>query len=77
MDDETRRHKLLDQLARQGGAMELGKLHMFSKLACGAAHQHFSELMEGLVADGRVTFDQETQTFALQGSGDAGPEGDA
>lgn len=59
-DSETARSGILRFLERKGGSVPIGLLHGHSKVAYQAAHQAFSELMEGLVADGLVTFSADT-----------------
>lgn len=55
--EQTARKGILKQLQRQGGAEHIRELHEFSTLRFGRGHQAFSLLMEGLVADGLVEFD--------------------
>lgn len=66
-DVPTARRGLLAFLAKQGGALPMRELHTHSLVFHGAGHQAFSELMEGLVADGLVVFD--AGTFALTEKG--------
>ena len=66
-DVPTARRGLLAFLAKQGGALPMRELHTHSLLFYQAGHQAFSELMEGLVADGLVTFD--AGTFTLTDAG--------
>jgi hypothetical protein len=51
------RHGLLAFLAKHGGALAMRELHTHSLVFYQAGHQAFSQLMEGLVADGLVVFD--------------------
>jgi hypothetical protein len=60
IDQNAARHGLLKFIAKNGGSVPIGLLHGHSKLMYGAAHQAFSGLMEGLVRDGLVTFDDDT-----------------
>ena len=46
---ETARPGLMRFLAKKGGALPMGELHTHSKVFYQAAHQAFSQLMEGLV----------------------------
>jgi hypothetical protein len=66
-DVPTARRGLLAFLAKQGGALPMRELHTHSLLFYQAGHQAFSELMEGLVADGLVAFD--AGTFSLTDAG--------
>jgi hypothetical protein len=66
-DVPTARRGLLAFLAKQGGSLPMRELHTHSLLFYQAGHQAFSQLMEGLVADGLVVFDD--GTFALTDAG--------
>ena len=48
---------LMKFLAKQGGALPMRELHTHSLVFYQAGHQAFSQLMEGLVADDLVAFD--------------------
>lgn len=69
VDPETARKGILRYLQKQGGSVPMGLLHGHSKLMYQAAHQAFSQLMEGLVADGLVVF--EDDSFRLTDGGRA------
>ena len=56
-DDEAARRGILKQLVRHGGAQPIRDLHEFSTLRYGRGHQAFSQLMEGLVESGLVSYD--------------------
>lgn len=60
IDRDAARMGLLKHLDKKGGSVPMGLLHGYSKVAFQAAHQAFSQLMEGLVADGLVTFSDDT-----------------
>jgi len=66
-DVPTARRGLLSFLAKQGGSLPMRELHTHSLLFYQAGHQAFSELMEGLVADGLVVFDAGTFTLTEAG----------
>ncbi|MEO6029647.1 MAG: hypothetical protein ABIR79_22500 [Candidatus Binatia bacterium] len=66
-DIPTARRGLLAFLAKQGGSLPMRELHTHSLLFYQAGHQAFSQLMEGLVADGLVVFDD--GTFSLTDAG--------
>ncbi len=66
-DTPTARRGLLAFLAKQGGSLPMRELHTHSLLFYQAGHQAFSQLMEGLVADGLVVFDD--GTFSLTDAG--------
>ena len=61
------RKGLLKYLQKQGGASAIGDLHAYSTLRYQAGHQAFSQLMEGLVDDGLVSWDG--TSFALTDKG--------
>jgi hypothetical protein len=65
--NETRRKKLLVYLHQEGGVMAIGPLHDWSGLKLLAAHQAFSQLMEGLTSDGLVTWDGTIFTLTAEG----------
>jgi hypothetical protein len=66
-DVPTARQGLLKFLAKQGGALPMRELHTHSLVFYQAGHQAFSQLMEGLVADELVTFDDGTFTLTDKG----------
>jgi hypothetical protein len=67
VDVPAARRGLLAFLAKQGGSLPIRELHTHSLLFYRAGHQAFSELMEGLVGDGLVTFDDGTFTLTDAG----------
>ena len=67
VDEAKARRGLLKFIEKRGGTCPLGDLHTHSKLFYQAAHQDFSLLMEGLVADELVSFDD--GTFVLTDAG--------
>lgn len=60
IDRDAARQGLLKFIDKKGGSVPIGMLHGHSKLMYRAAHQAFSELMEGLVGDGLVTYSDES-----------------
>ncbi len=54
-DAQAARQGLLKFIAKKGGTIPLRELHTHSLVFYQAGHQAFSQLMEGLVADGLVT----------------------
>jgi len=66
-DTQAARQGLLKFIAKKGGSIPMRELHTHSLVFYQAGHQAFSELMEGLVADGLVTFD--AGTFTLTDAG--------
>lgn len=56
-DQQTARSGLMRFLAKQGGSLPMRELHTHSLVFYQAGHQAFSQLMEGLVADELVAFD--------------------
>ena len=70
-DVQTARQGLMKFLAKKGGSLPMRELHTHSLVFYQAGHQAFSQLMEGLVGDGLVTYDEATQTFTLSDKGRA------
>jgi hypothetical protein len=70
-DTEAARRGLTAFIAKRGGSIPMRDLHTHSLLFYQAGHQAFSLLMEGLVADGYVTFDDAGGVFALTEAGRA------
>ncbi len=70
-DAQTARQGLLKFIAKKGGTIPMRELHTHSLVFYQAGHQAFSQLMEGLVADGLVTYDESTAAFALTDKGRA------
>jgi predicted transcriptional regulator len=70
-DTETARQGLLKFISKKGGAIPIRELHTHSLLFYQAGHQAFSQLMEGLVADGLVTYDNAASIFSLTDKGRA------
>ena len=63
----TARKGILKQLSRSGGSSPIGELHTFSTARFQVAHREFSQVMEGLVGEGLVTYDD--GTFLLTDKG--------
>lgn len=70
-DVQAARQGLLRFIAKKGGTIPMRELHTHSLIFFQAGHQAFSELMEGLVADGLVTYDKADAVFALTAQGRA------
>lgn len=70
-DTPTARQGLMKFLAKKGGSLPIRELHTHSLVFYQAGHQAFSQLMEGLVADGLVAHDAATQVFSLTDAGRA------
>ena len=64
-DADAARLGLLRFLAKKGGSLPMRELHTHSLVFYQAGHQAFSQLMEGLVGDGLVTYDQASAVFTL------------
>lgn len=60
IDQSAARMGLLKFIDKKGGSVPIGLLHGHSKVVYQAAHQAFSQLMEGLVNDGLATFSDDT-----------------
>ena len=56
-DIPTARRGLLRFIAKRGGSIPMRELHTHSLVFYQAGHQAFSQIMEGLVADELVAFD--------------------
>jgi hypothetical protein len=56
-DIHVARRGLLEFIAKQGGSILMRELHTHSLVFYQAGHQAFSQIMEGLVADALVEFD--------------------
>jgi hypothetical protein len=68
-DTETARKGLMKFIAKKGGTIPIRELHTHSLVFYQAGHQAFSELMEGLVADGLVTHAAADNSFSLTDAG--------
>ncbi len=73
-DTQAARQGLLRFIAKKGGVIPMRELHTHSLVFYQAGHQAFSELMEGLVGDGLVTYDQAAAAFELTDQGRAAIE---
>jgi len=70
-DTQAARQGLLKFIAKKGGALPMRELHTHSLVFYQAGHQAFSQLMEGLVGDGLVAYDDATAVFSLTEKGRA------
>jgi len=70
-DPEVARQGLLKFIAKKGGSIPMRDLHTHSLVFYQAGHQAFSQLMEGLVGDGLVTYEAATAVFSLTEKGRA------
>lgn len=70
-DTEAARRGLMAFLAKKGGSLPIRELHTHSLVFYQAGHQAFSQLMEGLVGDDLVAYDDETKIFSLTEKGQA------
>ena len=70
-DIDAARQGLLKFIAKKGGSISMRDLHTHSLVFYQAGHQAFSQLMEGLVADAYVTFDDGDGAFRLTDKGRA------
>jgi hypothetical protein len=67
---EKARKGVLAWLARRdGAAATLGDMHQYSAERFLIAHQGFSTMMEGFVAEGLVDYDEATRTATLTDAG--------
>ena len=65
--DETR-NGILKCLENKGNSASMKVLHGYSKLIHQVAHREFSIVMEGLVNDKLVIFNDDTFTLTVEGS---------
>src|SRR5712691_6128946 len=70
-DPQVARQGLLKFIAKKGGSISMRDLHTHSLVFYQAGHQAFSQLMEGLVADEYVTFEDGDGAFQLTDKGRA------
>ena len=70
-DTEAARQGLLKFILKKGGSIPIRELHTHSLVFYQAGHQAFSQLMEGLVGDGLVIYDEATSVFSLTDKGRA------
>ena len=68
-DAQSARQGLMKFIAKKGGTIPMRELHTHSLVFYQAGHQAFSELMEGLVGDGLVAYDQAAGLFSLTDAG--------
>jgi hypothetical protein len=68
-DTQTARQGLMKFIAKKGGSIPMRELHTHSLVFYQAGHQAFSQLMEGLVGDGLVSYDSAASVFALTDKG--------
>ena len=67
VDDQAARIGILKFLRTKGDSLNITELHGFSKIMHQAAHQDFSRIMEGLVGDGLVTYEDPIFQLTDQG----------
>ncbi len=67
MDIEKTRNGILSCLQKKGGTLAMSALHGYSKLIHQVAHQEFSEVMEGLVSDELVVFEDDNFILTEKG----------
>ena len=68
MNLEETRNGILKCLNNKGNSAPMKVLHGYSKLIHQVAHREFSEIMEGLVNDKLVTFNDDTFMLTKEGS---------
>jgi predicted transcriptional regulator len=69
-DTATVRRGLLAFTKKKGGKIPMRELHTHSLLMFQVSHQAFSQVMEGLVADGHVRYDAAEGAFELTPDGE-------
>ena len=70
-DVQAARQGLLKFMSKKGGTIAMRELHTHSLVFYQAGHQAFSQLMEGLVGEGLVSYDNGTAMFSLTDKGHA------
>ena len=70
-DTQTARQGLLKFIGKKGGTIAMRELHTHSLVFYQAGHQAFSQLMEGLVGDELVAYDDASGMFSLTEKGRA------
>lgn len=68
IDEDAARRGLLRFIAKKGGSIPMRELHTHSLVFYQAGHQAFSQLMEGLVADELVAFDDGVFSLTAKGA---------
>lgn len=68
-DPQAARQGLMKFILKKGGTIPMRELHTHSLIFYQSGHQAFSQLMEGLVADGLVSYDEATSAFSLTDKG--------
>jgi len=68
-DPQAARQGLMKFILKKGGTIPMRELHTHSLIFYQAGHQAFSQLMEGLVADGLVSYDEVSAAFSLTDKG--------
>ena len=68
-DPQAARQGLMKFILKKGGTIPIRELHTHSLVFYQAGHQAFSQLMEGLVADGLVSYDEAGGAFSLTDKG--------
>lgn len=68
------RRGLMKFIEKKGGSAPIGELHTHSLVFFQAGHQEFSLLMEGLVNDGLVVFEDGTFSLTEKGTGELAAE---
>lgn len=76
-DANTARLGLMKFIAKKGGTIAMRDLHTHSLVFYQAGHQEFSQLMEGLVGDGLVSYAEADAAFSLTDAGRAHLESQA
>ena len=74
VDEAAARQGLMKFIAKKGGTIAMRELHTHSLVFYQAGHQAFSNLMEDLVNDGLVAYDQTNVVFSLTEKGRAAIE---
>lgn len=68
-DPQAARQGLMKFILKKGGTIPMRELHTHSLIFYQAGHQAFSQLMEGLVGDGLVSYDEVSGAFSLTDKG--------
>jgi len=68
---EKTRRAVLKFVVDQGGVAGMGEMHDYSERRYFIAHRRFSDLMEGIVGEGLITYDDGTGEATITDAGQA------
>ena len=68
---EKTRRAVLKFVVDQGGVADMGAMHDYSERRYFIAHRRFSDLMEGIVGEGLITYDDGAGEATITDAGQA------